>query len=58
VRIDNKKIIFPIYLSPYIPLSFKGEGEEVLRETSPLFDSLKLNPFQGYKFIIKLSYFV
>jgi len=29
-----------INLTPSIPLSLKGEGEEYTREASPLFDSL------------------
>jgi hypothetical protein len=30
---------FIFYLTPLIPLSFKGEGEGIRREVSPLFDS-------------------
>jgi len=31
---------FFINLTPFIPLSFEGEGEILLREASPLFNSL------------------
>jgi len=34
-----------IYLTPFIPLSFKGEGELYGREASPLFNSLFGYPF-------------
>jgi len=34
------KCLWVIYLTPCIPLSFKGEGEERKREVLPLLDSL------------------
>jgi hypothetical protein len=41
------------YLTPSVPLSLKGEGEEIKKEASPLLDFL----FQVYNVGQKLEFF-
>jgi len=48
--ISQKSIEIFIYLTPFIPLSFKGEGEmSRIRGASPPFDP----PWYGYIFLIE-----